>query len=115
MLAARRRTVLAAVLLAGGLPVGAAAQTAGDEQYQDPFGGAPEPTPAPEDPAPAQPAQDPAPVPDAAPAAAPAPATAAAPPSQLPYTGSGSGLVALAGALMVAGGVTFRIRLRERA
>jgi LPXTG-motif cell wall-anchored protein len=117
MSAARRRVALAALALAGMFPSTALAQTAGDEQYQDPFGGEAESTPPPAEPAPAAPApaapapaaETPAP---AAPAAAP-PASAPAP--QLPYTGADAGLVALAGGLLLAGGVGLRVRLRERA
>jgi LPXTG-motif cell wall-anchored protein len=111
---ARRRVALVALVLAGALPSSALAQTAGDEQYQDPFGGEAESPPPPE-PTPAAPA----PVPDAPAAAPPATAAAtpapAAAPAQLPYTGADAGVVALAGGLLLAGGVTLRVRLRERA
>jgi hypothetical protein len=116
--ASRCAVVIAALVLAGTLASTALAQTAGDEQYEDPFGGSatPEATPSPssggdETPAPAPSAPAPA-----------APAGAAAPPAapastrpQLPYTGLDAGLVALAGASLLGGGVILRARLRERA
>jgi LPXTG-motif cell wall-anchored protein len=118
MPAARRRVALVALVLAGTMPSTALAQTAGDEQYQDPFGGEAE-SPPPAQPAPAEPAPAaPAPVPDAPGPATPATGTAmpaAAAPAQLPYTGADAGMVALAGGLLLAGGVTLRVRLRERA
>ena len=125
---ARRRlaTFAAAVLLAGPSP--ALAQSAGDDQYEDPFagenqgGGSDEPA-APEPSAPAAPAPD---VPDTGTAApdtgadAPdigtaaqesGPAPAAQP--QLPYTGSETGAVMLAGWIMLAAGLVLRVRLRR--
>src|SRR5215210_4614950 len=81
------------------LPAAASAQSAGDEQYEDPFGdeqpqAAPTATPAPA----AQPAQaTPAPAP-----AAPAPSPAA---TELPRTGGDARLPALLGAVLLASGV----------
>ena len=117
-----RRSRIAALVAAGALaaPASAVAQSAGDEQYQDPFagedqgqsqgggdgGGAQQPTaPAPS-----------APAPEAAPApapSAPAPAPAASQ-SQLPYTGAETGAIMLAGTILLAGGIALRVRLRER-
>jgi len=125
---ARRRlaTFAAAVLLAAPSP--ALAQSAGDDQYEDPFagenqgGGSGEPA-APEPSAPAAPAPD---VPDTGTAApdtgadAPdigtaaqesGPAPAAQP--QLPYTGAKTGAVMLAGSIMLAAGLVLRVRLRR--
>ena len=118
---ARRRlaTFAAAVLLAGPSP--ALAQSAGDDQYEDPFagenqgGGSDEPA-APEPSAPAAPAPD-APdtgtaAPDtgtAAPESGPAPAAQ----PQLPYTGGETGAVMLAGSIMLAAGLVLRVRLRR--
>jgi LPXTG-motif cell wall-anchored protein len=121
MPAAPRRIALAAVLLAGALPSVAVAQTAGDDQYQDPFGGSA--TPAPPQPAPSAPAAPPAAAPPPAAPPAAAPATGAPPqasaaarsPAQLPYTGADAGLVALAGAALLGSGAFMRVRLRERA
>jgi LPXTG-motif cell wall-anchored protein len=94
------------------LPSAALAQGAGDEQYSDPFGGEQQ-----EEEQPAAPEATPAP--EAAPAPAPAPAAepAAQQPSsseQLPYTGADAGLLALGGVLLVAAGVTLRLRDRRR-
>ena len=123
MLASRRRlaTLVAAGLLAA--PASALGQSAGDEQYEDPFAGedqqeqpspdtpvssdgSEEPAPAPAEPAPAATGQEPAP----APAAESASATAA----QLPNTGADAGAVLFAGTILLAGGVALRLRLRER-
>jgi LPXTG-motif cell wall-anchored protein len=99
-----------ALLLA--LPAAALAQGAGDEQYNDPFGDEqeqPEPTPTPT-PVPAAPP----PPPPAAPAqVTPAPAAPGPAAPQLPRTGVDAGLVALAGALLLGGGLALRVRLRE--
>lgn len=100
---------VAAVLFAL-LPAAAAAQSAGDEQYEDPLAGQqeseqPQPTatPAPAAPAPdADSAQAPAP-------AGPAPSAGAA---QLPRTGEDPLLAALAGAFLLASGAALRLRLR---
>jgi LPXTG-motif cell wall-anchored protein len=119
MPAAPRRIALAVVLLAGALPSAAVAQTAGDDQYQDPFGGSatPPPQPPPAAPAPSTSAPSAPAAPSTAPTTAPpAAATAAAtPPAQLPYTGADAGLVALAGAALLGSGAFMRVRLRERA
>jgi LPXTG-motif cell wall-anchored protein len=115
----RRR--IAALAVAGLLaaPSAAMGQSAGDDQYQDPFAGEdqsqtqPEPEPAEPEPAPADPA---APPPEPA-AEAPPPAPAQAPagqPAQLPYTGFDAGLIVLAGAVLLAGGVALRLRVRAR-
>ncbi len=116
---ASRRVVcaLAALLLA--LPSAAWAQGAGDEQYQDPFGdeGAQaEPEGSGQDDSQgAEPAGDDGAVAPAAPEAAPAqPAQSAPAAEQLPYTGAGTALVGLSGALLLAGGVVLRVRLSER-
>ncbi len=110
-------------------PATALAQGAGDDQYTDPFAGeapaataTPEPAPAATpppaaEPAPEQPAE-PAGVPEAEVAAPAAPAPAAAsvtaqqPTAQLPYTGADTGLVGAAGAVLLAGGVALRLRVR---
>lgn len=128
MLARRLAVLGTAIALA--LPSVAAAQSAGDDQYTDPFGGGDQSGQqeqsgdsqdgsAPQDPAPAAPAPEPAPAPaGAAPAAAePAPAppaatatTAAAP--QLPRTGMHTWLVLALGGTLLAGGVALRSRAR---
>jgi LPXTG-motif cell wall-anchored protein len=125
MLAPRRR--IAALAVAGLLvaPAPALGQSAGDDQYEDPFagedqqeqpspdtpvddGGVAQPAPAPEEPAPAPAAtgQEPA-------ATEAGPATASQ--EQLPNTGAETGAVLLAGTILLAGGVALRLRLRERA
>ena len=115
MLGWRRSISVAAVLLAL-LPAGAAAQSAGDEQYQDPFAD----DPGQEAPA-APPASTPAPAAPAAPAptaATPAPATAAGAPqasaAQLPRTGGEAWTLALAGLALMSAGVALRVHARRR-
>jgi LPXTG-motif cell wall-anchored protein len=102
-------SLVAVVLALAAAP--ASAQSAGDEQYNDPFSGkenqgssqqqpAPTATPAPA-PAPAQTAPAPA-------AATTVPATSGA---QLPRTGSDTLLIGLAGLGLVMAGVGLRLRL----
>jgi LPXTG-motif cell wall-anchored protein len=89
------------------LPAAAAAQSAGDEQYEDPFAGeqpAPTSTPAP------APSLGSRTAPPAAPSAAPAPAAPTS--AQLPRTGADLPLTALAGAVLLASGVGLRLRLQ---
>jgi LPXTG-motif cell wall-anchored protein len=109
-----RRSLSVAAALCALLPAGAAAQSAGDEQYQDPFADepaqeAPAATPAPAAPAPAAP-------PAQAPASE-APATAAAAPqaaaAQLPRTGGEAWLLALAGLALLSAGVALRAHARR--
>jgi hypothetical protein len=115
----------AVAALALAVPGSALAQGAGDDQYTDPFGsddssGSATPTPTPQAtappsaPAPTAPAPS-APAPSAS-AAQATPAPAASPGDQLPYTGSpvDAGLLAAAGGVLLAGGLTQRVRLRER-
>jgi LPXTG-motif cell wall-anchored protein len=124
----RHRAAVALLTLAAALATvpSAGAQTPGDEQYTDPFGSdgsssaTPTPTPTPA----APPATTPPPsaaAPAAAPPAAPAASSAQAAPAaqaqpQLPYTGSpvGAAVLAAAGGVLLAGGLTLRVRLRER-
>jgi hypothetical protein len=106
----RLLTVLAAVFLLA-LPSAAFAQSAGDEQYSDPFGQTDQPNGTQDQPA-------------EAPATAPAPAQsgAALGDSQaevaqatsvptLPATGLPAGLLAAAGGLLLASGTTLRRRI----
>jgi LPXTG-motif cell wall-anchored protein len=113
---ASRRVVCALAALVLALPSAAWAQGAGDEQYQDPFGdeGAqPEPQGGDQDDSQGEaPAGDDGAVAPAAPEAAPAQPAQSAPAEQLPYTGADTALVGLGGALLVAGGVVLRVRLR---
>jgi 2-oxoglutarate dehydrogenase E2 component (dihydrolipoamide succinyltransferase) len=120
----RRLAALAAALLLAA-PAPALAQSAGDDQYEDPFAGqneeqpAPAATPAPAEPAPAEPApapSEPAPV---EPAAESTPVPVAqepgAEPAELPRTGLDAGPVLAIGTVLLAGGLVLRLRLRERA
>jgi LPXTG-motif cell wall-anchored protein len=110
----RRSFSIAAVVLAMA-PAGAAAQSAGDEQYEDPFGN----QQAQATPAPAAPAQAPATTPPApgtpAPAAPtrPAPTGAQAAPVQLPRTGGDTRLPAVLGLVLLSAGVALRARARR--
>ena len=94
------------------VPASASAQSAGDEQYEDPFGDEQpqsQATPAPTQAPAAEPAQSqPAP---AAPAQ-PAPAPAAAP-AQLPRTGGDAWLPALLGLVLLSAGVALRAHARR--
>jgi LPXTG-motif cell wall-anchored protein len=111
----RLAAIAAAAFMAA--PAPALAQSAGDEQYEDPFAGEdqsqsqPEPTatPAPTEPAPEEPAPD-----EPAPAAEqPAPA-ATQQQTELPRTGLDAVPIVAAGALLLGGGIALRVRLRER-
>jgi LPXTG-motif cell wall-anchored protein len=110
-----RAALLATILALFALAAPAVwAQSAGDEQYQDPFSGQDggsssgggSSTPAPQ---PAPPASTTAPAAPAA--AAPAATSAAAQQPQLPRTGAETLLTALAGVGLVMAGVGLRLRL----
>jgi hypothetical protein len=109
----RRPVVLLAALALLALPSAALAQSAGDEQYADPFGQVEEPGSTQEEPAPAPAPAEPAPVPaqtdDLGVAEAEVVAAQEAP--TLPATGLPAGLLAGAGAFLFAGGATLRRRL----
>jgi hypothetical protein len=98
------------------LPAAASAQSAGDEQYEDPFGDEQpqsQATPAPTQAPAAEPAQSeatPAPAAPAQPAPAAAPATAA----QLPRTGGDAWLPGLLGLFLLSAGVALRAHARRR-
>lgn len=110
----RRIVSLAAVLLAL-TPAAALAQSAGDEQYQDPFQGQGQATPT-ATPAPAQPAQTPAaPAATAAPAAPPAAAAAPVQAAQLPRTGWDAALPGVCGLILLSAGGVLRARVRRDA
>jgi hypothetical protein len=98
------------------LPSAAAAQSAGDEQYSDPFAGGKDQTQAQATPAPT-PAATAAPAPTAQPAQAPAPAAATQPAAsgaqaELPRTGGDPWLPALVGIALLSAGVALRARAR---
>lgn len=106
---------VAACLVALAVPSAALAQTPGDDQYTDPFGGSQDEgsEAAPDEEAQPQPTA--APAPEAAPAA---PAPAAAPEvspaaQQLPRTGGDAAVPLVTGAMLLAGGVALRLRVRE--
>ncbi len=102
---------LAMSLLA--LPAVATAQSAGDEQYADPFEQTEQPNDSQEQPAPApEPEPTPAPAAPAAPAAPEEQAVASQPADAptLPATGVPAHLLASAGALLFASGAALRRR-----
>jgi LPXTG-motif cell wall-anchored protein len=125
MVAVRTLVALAALLPSLALPAAAAAQGAGDEQYQDPFGDEqsqqePAPTPEPAPPAP-PPAAAPTPEPASPSQSQATPPPAAATPgaggsgsAQLPYTGADAGLLALAGAVLLSAGLALRRRADDQ-
>ena len=104
----RRPVALFLVLFLLALPAAAAAQSAGDEQYADPFGQTEEPSGSQDQPAPA-------PAPEADPAAPAAEeqvvASQQADAPALPATGGPALLLAGAGALLFAGGAALRRRV----
>jgi LPXTG-motif cell wall-anchored protein len=111
-MAPRRRLAALTVAFVLMTPAAALAQSAGDEQYQDPFGddqasATPTPTPTP---APSGTTTQAAPT--ATPTAAPAPAVAAS--EQLPRTGNDPITPAVAGFWLLLGGVALRAKVRVR-
>jgi hypothetical protein len=107
----RRLVTLALTLFLLVLPSAALAQSAGDEQYADPFGQVEEPSGSQGEPAPApEPAPEPVPAQteDSLGTSEPELAQAGAP--TLPATGLPAGLLAGAGALLLAGGAALRRR-----
>jgi LPXTG-motif cell wall-anchored protein len=112
-MALRLATLLVALALSFAAPAAALAQGAGDEQYSDPFGSGQNDDSGSDqaEPEPSEPAQ-PAPTPEPAPEAAASQQEPAAQ-EQLPYTGADEGLLALAGGMLLVGGVALRIRLRR--
>ena len=105
----RRLVTLLAALFLLALPPAALAQSAGDEQYADPFGEVEEPS-------------EPSQTPEAEPAPAPAEPTEPTASGEeavvsqetaqtLPATGLPAGLMAGAGALLLAGGTGLRRRV----
>jgi hypothetical protein len=112
---APRRAVVLIVMAILAAPSAALAQSAGDEQYQDPFGGddsgqSSDGSTAQATPTPAPATSAPAPAP-AAPTASGAQASPSAS-QQLPRTGGDPITPAVAGFWLVLGGVALRARLR---
>jgi LPXTG-motif cell wall-anchored protein len=115
----RQRIACLTAALVLGLCGPAWGQGAGDEQYQDPFGDEDGQSEAPAQPEPE--AEEPAPA--ATPPTAPPAQPAQTPPApegdgggdQLPYTGAETGLIALAGAALLASGLALRRRSSSRA
>jgi LPXTG-motif cell wall-anchored protein len=115
-----RRLAALATALALALPGAAFGQSAGDEQYQDPFAGDDQEQSG------GGSGNAPAPTATAVPTPAPEAGTAATPSAGgsassggggrhvLPYTGADAGALLLAGAVLLGGGVALRVRLRER-
>ena len=108
----RRSLAVAGTVLAL-LPAAAAAQSAGDDQYADPFANEQKPAPTPTatqaPAAAAQPAQaTPAPA-----AAAPAASNAPAQGAQLPRTGWDAGVPGALGLVLMSAGVALRARVRR--
>jgi hypothetical protein len=110
-----RRLVMLACALALASPASAVAQSAGDEQYEDPFAPetepAPQETPAPAAPAPAAGGESSAAAPAPAQTVEPAPTATAA--QQLPYTGGDARILLAGGVVLLAGGVALRLRVRD--
>jgi len=113
-----RRTLACTTATLALLPAAAFAQSAGDEQYEDPFSDEPAPTqPAPAPMAPPAPA---APAPSTSSQAEPAPSEAAPAPAapsaseqgELPRTGADPLLAALGGGLLLVAGARLRVRSR---
>ncbi len=112
--------LLAALLVLAGAPAVAAAQSAGDDQYVDPFagqdagggggssGGGSGSSPSSSAPSSNAPSSS-----ATAPAASPAPATTAPVSTQLPYTGAGTALRALLGGVLLLAGVALRFRVPD--
>ncbi len=105
----RRLLALFLVLSMLALPSAAAAQSAGDEQYADPFGQTEQPNGSQD-----QPAPEPQPAPTPATPAAPAEQAVASQQAQaptLPATGMPAHLLASMGALLLASGALLRRRV----
>ena len=117
--------LLAALLVLAGAPAVAAAQSAGDDQYVDPFagqdagggggssGGQSGSSPSASAPSASAPSSSAPSSSATAPAASPAPATSAPVSTQLPYTGTATALRALLGAVLLLAGVALRLRVPD--
>jgi len=115
-----RRSLSVAALMLALLPAAAVAQSAGDEQYEDPFGDEQAQAPPPAAPAPAAqapsaaaPAPAPATAPPAATTAQRAPVGSQATPAELPRSGADTGWAAGLGLVLLAAGVALRAHARR--
>ena len=120
----RRSLAVAGTVLAL-LPAAAAAQSAGDDQYVDPFagqdagggggssGGQSGSSPSSSAPSSSAPSSSAPSSSATAPAASSAPATTAPVSTQLPYTGTATALRALLGAVLLLAGVALRLRVPD--
>jgi LPXTG-motif cell wall-anchored protein len=113
----RRSLAVAGAVLAL-LPAAAAAQSAGDEQYEDPFGGQPaqskpHPAPAPATPAPAPATSAQTTAAPAAPSRRAAASTTPAQAGELPRTGGDARWPALLGLALLSAGVALRAHARR--
>jgi LPXTG-motif cell wall-anchored protein len=117
-MALQRRLATLTVALVLAAPGAAFAQSAGDEQYEDPFGGddqeqaTPTPTPAPDTPVSSDDGTQAAA--QATPTPTPAAGSEAAAQEQLPRTGNDPILPAVAGFWLLLGGVALRAKVRVR-
>jgi LPXTG-motif cell wall-anchored protein len=108
-----RRTLSVAATMLALLPAAASAQSAGDEQYEDPFGDEQpqsQATPAPTQAPAAEPAQSQA---TPAPGAPELSADMAATQPQLPRTGADAWVPGLLGLIVLSAGVALRARARR--
>jgi hypothetical protein len=105
---------LAACLVALAVPGAALAQTPGDDQYTDPFGGSQDEgsEAAPDEEAQPQPTATPAPAAPAPELAPEAEAEASPAAQQLPRTGGDATVPLVSGTILLTGGVALRLRLR---
>jgi hypothetical protein len=114
----RRRIAMLTVALVLAARGAAFAQSAGDEQYEDPFAGDDQeqatPTPAPAPDTPVSSDDGTQATAQATPAPAPASGSAAAAQEQLPRTGNDPFLPAVAGFWLLIGGVALRAKVRVR-
>jgi hypothetical protein len=112
----RARIACAVTAAALAVPSAALAQSAGDEQYDDPFGGEDQEqaTPTPEPDTPVSSDDGTQATAQATPTPTPAPGSAAAAQEQLPRTGGDPLPFAVAGFWILLGGVALRAKVRVR-
>ena len=112
----RRRIATLTIALVLAAPSAAFAQSAGDEQYEDPFAGddQEQATPTPEPDTPVSSDDGTQATAQATPTPTPAPGAEAAAQEQLPRTGNDPFLPAVAGFWLLIGGVALRAKVRVR-